>query len=101
MVGLARFLGVHKAVLYTYIDEEEKRGLDPEEAHAISELLQDARERIEQVTLSRSLSGDYDPRVASRILSGFGYTEKTEGDGNSVLVKIQGASSADVEAWSK
>lgn len=79
MIGLSNFLGTSKDTLYSYISGEKKAGLSEDMLNKISACLADARSRIEQITLDRALCGDYEPKAAARILSGFGYHRRFYG----------------------
>jgi len=100
MIGLAVHLNIRKDVLYSYLNKEPKQGVDDTIINEIGDCLARARDEIESMTLSRSAVGDYDPKIATLILNGFGYAYKGD-QNNTVLVKIQGANSDEVDEWSK
>ena len=100
MIGLAVHLGVSKETLYSYMSKEPKQGVDDKIINEIGDCLMRARDEIESMTLSHAAVGDYDPKIATLILNGFGYNYKDESKPQ-VLIKIQGANNQEVDEWSK
>lgn len=100
MAGLSVFLGVHKDTVYSYMSGQERASLSGETTKSIADVLTRARDRIEAFTVEASMSGDIDPKTASLILGGFGYTSKTE-EKSTVTVRLAGATSQEVDDWSR
>lgn len=100
MIGLAVWLHIRKDVLYDWMEYRERQGkLSEEEQNRITDILRDARDRIEAMTVERAAANDYEPKIATLILNGFGYSKQD--DQRAVLIKIEGAGNAEVEDWSK
>ena len=101
MVGLALFLGIRKDVLYDWMEYRERQGnMSKEAQNGITEVLREARDRIERSTLDRAATGDYEPKIAGMILGGMGYGYK-EDHSPTIKVRIEGGSTRDVEDWSR
>ena len=96
MIGLAVWLDIAKPTLYTMLNGEGMEMLDDSTKKAMIDTLSRARERIEQATLDRSQSGDFQPKIAAMVLTAMGY-ERPQDD-RAVVVKIQGAGT---DEWSK
>ncbi len=96
MIGLAVWLDIAKPTLYTMLNGEGMEMLDDSTKKAMIDTLSRARERIEQATLDRAQSGDFQPKIAAMVLTAMGY-ERPQDD-RAVVVKIQGANADD---WSK
>jgi hypothetical protein len=92
MVNLARWLGVHKDTLSSYILGEEKVSLDEETNKRISATLICARDRIKGNYIQSAMSGDADPKIAALLLTAMGETQPEEK--TTVNVIIQGDSDA-------
>lgn len=92
MVGLARWLGVHKDTLSSYILGEDKVSLDDDTNKRISATLIGARDEIKRNYIQSSLSGDADSRIAGMLLTAMG--ETTPETSTTVNVIIQGDSDA-------
>ena len=101
VVGLAVYLGCSKDTIYSYINRETKvsNQLSEEEQSLISDLLCNARDRIECCTLTDALNGDADSRIASMVLGNFGYSDKSD-TSSVVTISVEGGKS-DVDEWSK
>lgn len=96
MIGLALWLDVSKVALYKWLDGEYMEQVDERTKERFLYLLSRARDRIEQTTLARATTGDYQPKIAAMVLTNMGY-EKPQDD-RAVVVKIQGAGT---DEWSK
>ena len=92
MVGLARWLGVHKDTLSSYILGEDKVSLDDDTNKRISATLIGARDEIKRNYIQSSMSGDADSRIAGMLLTAMG--ETTPENSTTVNVVIQGDSDA-------
>ena len=92
MVGLARWLGVHKDTLSSYILGEDKVSLDDDTNKRISATLIGARDEIKRNYIQSSMSGDADSRIAGMLLTAMG--ETTPESSTTVNVIIQGDSDA-------
>ena len=92
MVGLARWLGVHKDTLSSYILGEDKVSLDEDTNKKISATLICARDEIKKNYIQASMSGDADSRIAGMLLTAMG--ETTPESSTTVNVIIQGDSDA-------
>ena len=92
MVGLARWLGVHKDTLSSYILGEDKVSLDDDTNKRISATLIGARDEIKRNYIQSSMSGDADSRIAGMLLTAMG--ETTPETSTTVNVIIQGDSDA-------
>ena len=101
MVGLARWLRCNKDTLYRYMSDEPIPSLSDEERNIISDCLHDASARVEEYTLSRSLQGDIDPRIAAMVLAGYGYRKEPADVDATVRVCIAGADMQESDAYSK
>lgn len=102
IIGLRRWLNISRQTFYNYLEGVYQNTVGAEEGARISAVLNDARDRIEELTVSRALSGDYDAKTATLLLNGFGYTQKQEETGtNEVLIKIQGASDEQAQKWAR
>ena len=100
IAGLAYFLGCNKDTLYSWMNEECKVSIGKDIQKQISDCLADARDRIEALTLERASQCDYEPKIATLILNGFGYNSRDDSS-SIVLVKVAGADGKDVNDWSK
>jgi len=98
MVGLACHLGVSRQALYMWLDGEYLERLDGEAKTRVLDMLSRARDRIETITIERSMTGDYNPKIAAMVLTNFGYTKADED--KAVVIKLEGAG-ADAQSWSK
>ena len=96
MIGLAVWLDIAKPTLYLMLNGDGMELLDEHTKTAMIDTLQRARDRIEQATLDRASTGDYQPKIAAMVLTSMGY-EKPQDD-RAVVVKIQGS---DASEWSK
>lgn len=96
MIGLAVWLDIAKPTLYTMLNGEGMEMLDDSTKKAMIDTLSRARERIEQATLDRAQSGDFQPKIAAMVLTAMGYERPA--DDRAVVVKIQGAGT---DEWSK
>ena len=104
MVGLARYLRCSKDTMYRYMsdpDKDEMPSISAEERKLISDCLCDASARVEEYTLSRSLQGDIDPRIAAMVLAGYGYRKEPADTTAAVKVYIQGADMQSSDAYSQ
>lgn len=101
VIGLAVHLGCSKDTIYSYINREAKVSdqLTEEEQTLISDLLCNARDRIECYTLTDALNGDADSRIASMVLGNFGYSEKSD-TSSVVTISVEGGKS-EVDDWSR
>ena len=103
IIGLAVWLDVDKGTIYNlmnkdYIDSVTVYGDDDKKL--IFNTLSRARERIEQSLLQRAVDGDCDTRIASLLLSTYGYTQKVDA-GGAITVRIDGASGTESADWSR
>lgn len=96
MIGLAVWLDVDKATLYRMLDGDKMELLDEDVKIKMCDTLKRARDRIEQTTLDRAQSGDFQPKIAAMVLTAMGYEKPA--DDRAVVVKIQGAGT---DEWAK
>ena len=96
MIGLALWLDVDKVALYKWLDGEYMEHLDDATKEAFLYTLSRARERIEQATLDRAQTGDFQPKIAAMVLTAMGYERPA--DDRAVVVKIQGGNG---DEWAK
>ena len=104
MVGLARWLGCHKDTMYRYMsdpDKDEIPSISVEERKIISDSLHDASDRVEEYTLSHSLQGDIEPRIAGMVLAGYGYRKEPADTVSTVRISIEGADMQSSDAYSQ
>ena len=101
VIGLAVYLGCSKDTIYSYINGEKKVSdqVSEEAQSLISDLLRNARDRIECSTLTDALNGDADSRIASMVLGNFGYSEKADTT-STLTISVEGGKS-EVDQWSK
>ena len=100
MIGLALWLDVDKVALYKWLDGEYMEHLDADTKSAFLYTLSRAKERIEQTTLNRAQTGDFQPKIAAMVLTAMGY-ERPQ-DERQIVVKVEGANSNTAAAeWSK
>lgn len=103
IIGLAVWLDVDKGTIYNLMDKdyiETVTVYSDEDKKLIFNTLSRARERIEQSLLQRAIDGDCDTRIASLLLSTYGYTQKVDA-GGAITVRIDGATGDDAGDWSR
>ena len=113
MVGLAVYLGIGKASLYEYLDGKYDEPIDSIDSNSdkgygqgyterYSDVLAQARDRIELETLNAASNGDTDSRITLARLAKFGYSTKIEQDTKAELtVKWKGVSTDDIDTWGR
>ena len=100
MIGLANWLGVSKQTIYNYLnDDGNTQGHSEETYRAIFDVLSQAKARIEQGILDRTIDGDTDPRIGQMILSHFGY-DTGKNEPTAITVTVAGLPEQ-VSEWSK
>jgi hypothetical protein len=84
--------------VYLWLDGQHLERFAEDVRKEIIDMLSRARDWVEEVTLERALTGDYNPKIATMVLTNFGYTRSDEDRG--ITIKLEGAG-ADAQSWSK
>ena len=104
ILGLAEYMGVGFQRLYEYMNISNQKALpecdsdDVERRKAIGAELYRARGRIAEIWIQAAAAGDAEPRIAERILS---QLTPDSTDSQAITITIQGASTAEIAAWTR
>lgn len=104
IVGLALHLHTHRNTLTRLIDEndnttpQDKALIDAQ--NDVRGILMDAKHRIEATMVQATLNGDAQDRLAAAMLARMGVIGEDKTNIN-LQISVAGASTADVDEWSK
>lgn len=79
LASFANHLDIGKQTVEDWINGKYP-SLNEADTTLVSEMLARAKRRIEEMTITAALNGDVDSKVASVILTGYGYRDKVEHD---------------------
>lgn len=107
ILGLAEYMGVGFQRLYEFMDISNQKALpgsdsivnvDVERRKAIGAEISRARALIAETWIQAAAAGDAEPRIAERILS---QLTPDSTDPQAITITIQGASTAEIAAWTR
>lgn len=107
ILGLAEYMGVGFQRLYEFMDISNQKALpgsdsivnvDVERRKAIGAEISRARALIAETWIQAAAAGDAEPRIAERILS---QLTPDSTDSQAITITIQGASTAEIAAWTR